>query len=210
MNRAFATVIVGLVVTTWAAYLLIQGKTLTWIYLGPFSLAVGVLTAAGFIFKHWAWYWPVVHFLTKTPHLSGTWIGTLRSDYIHEGETAPRGPIDAVLVVTQSADELNVRQYTKESSSTTVAASVTAESGDKFILATVFMNEPDIELQQTRSPMHYGATRLAVEGSPRSPEQMVGNYWTARKTSGSLEFQFVSRDRAHSFEHAYRLRKASE
>ncbi|ADP97207.1 conserved hypothetical protein [Marinobacter adhaerens HP15] len=115
-----------------------------------------------------------------------------------------------MLVVTQSADELNVRQYTKESSSTTVAASVTAEPGDKFILATVFINEPDIELQQTRSRMHYGATRLAVEGSPRSPEQMVGNYWTARKTSGSLEFQFVSRNRAHSFEHAYRLRKASE
>lgn len=210
MNRAFATIIVGLVVATWAAYLLIQGRTLTWIHLGPFSLAVGVLTASGFIFKHWAWHWPAVHLLTKTPHISGTWIGTLRSDYIHEGETAPRGPIDAVLVVTQSADEINVRQYTKESSSTTVAASVTAEPGDKFILATVFLNEPNIELQQTRSRMHYGATRLVVEGHPRSPSRLTGNYWTARKTSGSLEFQLVSRDRAHSFKDAFRLHQASD
>ncbi|WP_083007578.1 hypothetical protein [Halomonas sp. GT] len=208
MNRAFAIIIVGLVAATWAAYLLLQGETLTWSYLGPFSLAVGVLTGAGVVFKHLAWHWPVVHFLTKTPHITGTWIGKLRSDYIHEGETEPRGAIDAVLVVTQTADEINIRQYTKESSSTTVTASVTAEPGDKFILATVFLNEPDIELQQTRSRMHYGATRFSIEGPPRSPEQLVGNYWTARKTSGSLEFQLVSRKRAHSFEHAYRLQKA--
>ncbi|WP_185906459.1 hypothetical protein [Marinobacter salarius] len=210
MNRAYATIIVGLVVATWAIYLLLQGYTLTWSYLGPFSVAVAVLTATAFVFKHWGWHWPIVHLLTQTPNLTGTWVGKLKSDYIHDGETEPRGPIDAVLIVTQTVDEINVRQYTKESSSTTVAASVTAEPGDKFILATVFLNEPEIELQQTRSRMHYGATRLGIEGPPRSPEKLVGNYWTARKTSGSLEFKLVSRKRADSFEHAYRLQKTAK
>lgn len=186
-----------------------KGEALTWGYLGPFSMAVGVLTAAGFVFNRWAWHWPGLHLLTKTPHLSGTWIGRLRSDYIHEGESEPRDSVDEVLVVTQSADGINVRQYTRESSSTTVAASVTEEPGEKFILSTVFLNEPDIELQRTRSRMHYGATRLAIEGASRSPSRLVGSYWTARGTSGSIEVTFVSRERAHSFEHANRIKSGS-
>lgn len=62
-----------------------------------------MLTATAFVFKHWAWHWPIVHLLTKTPNLTGTWVGKLKSDYIHDGETEPRGPIDAVLIVTQTA-----------------------------------------------------------------------------------------------------------
>ncbi len=100
---ATTTIIVGLVVVTWAVYLLLQGQTLTWSYLGPFSIAVAVLTATAFVFKHWAWHWPIVHLLTKTPNLTGTWVGKLKSDYIHDGETEPLGPIDAVLIVTQTA-----------------------------------------------------------------------------------------------------------
>ena len=151
MSRAYAILIVALVVATWAIYLLAQGVQLAWSFLVPFSAAVGLLTSAAFAFKHWAWHWPVVHLLTKTPRLAGTWVGQLRSNFIHDGETQPRAPIDVAMVVSQSVDGLNVRQYTQESSSTTVAASVSEEPGDRFSLAAVYLNEPEIQLQQARS-----------------------------------------------------------
>lgn len=209
MSRAFAIIIVVLVAITWAVYLLAQGVQLAWSFLGPFSIAVGVLTTAGFVFKHWAWHWPGLHLLTKTPRLTGTWVGKRTSNYIHDGETEPRGPIDVAVVVTQSVDGINVRQYTEESWSTTVAASASEEAGDRFSLATVYLNEPDLELQQTRSPMHYGSTRLMIEGPARKPTRLVGNYWTARNTSGSLDLTFVCRTRAHSFWEALNLQKKS-
>ena len=207
MSRAYATIIVALVAATWAIYFFAQGVQLAWSFLVPFSVAVGVLTSTGFVFKHWAWSWPGVHLLTKTPRLTGTWVGKLRSNYIHDGETEPRGPIDVAMVVTQSVDGLNVRQYTQESSSTTVAASVSEEPGERFSLATVYLNEPKIQLQQTRSPMHYGATRLTIEGPRRNPKKLTGNYWTGRSTSGSLDLKFVCRFRAHSFQEALSLEK---
>ena len=92
MSRAYAILIVALVVATWAIYLLAQGVQLAWSFLVPFSAAVGLLTSAAFAFKHWAWHWPVVHLLTKTPRLAGTWVGQLRSNSIHDGETQPRAP----------------------------------------------------------------------------------------------------------------------
>ena len=202
MSRAYATIIVALVAATWAIYLFVQGVQLAWSFLVPFSVVVGVLTSTGFVFKHWAWYWPGVHLLTKTPRLTGTWVGELKSNYIHDGEVEPCGPINVAMVVTQSVDGLNVRQYTQESSSTTVAASISEEPGERFLLATVYLNEPEIQHQQTRSPMHYGATRLTIEGPPRNPRGLTGNYWTARSTSGTLDLNFVCRFRAHSFQEA--------
>jgi hypothetical protein len=208
MNRAFAVIIVGLVVSTWAIYFLAKGVPLSPDYFGPFSIAVGVLTTAWVIFKHWIWHWPLLHALTRTPSLTGTWAGKLRSTYIHPGEDTPRESMDVILVVTQSVDTVNVRQYTAESSSFSVAASITEEAGERFFLASVYINEPDLQLQQTRSPMHYGATRLGCEGSPRAPRRLTGNYWTARNTSGSLELEFVTRSRAHSFSEGMQLRFA--
>jgi len=208
MTRPFAIITVGLVAATWGVYLLVQGVDLAWSFLGPFSAAVGVLTAAGFGFKHWAWHWPGLHLLTRVPRLSGSWAGTMQSNYVHAGESEPRGPIDVIVVISQNADRITIRQYTSESASITVASSAYDEDGDRFVVATVYRNEPPVHLQQTRSPMHYGATRLAVEGPARHPRRLVGDYWTMRNTAGTLDLKFVSRRQVHSFREGIEMHEA--
>ena len=208
MSRPFAILIVSTVALTWAVYLFASGIELSWAFLGPFSAAVGVLTIMSFVFQHWVWHWPGLHYLTKTPRLTGTWLGTLESNYVNIGESEPRAAIPVAVVITQTVDSINVRQYTQESFSTTVTASVFGEPGERFLLSTVYLNEPKIELQQTRSAMHYGATRLLIHGPPRNPTTLSGTYWTPRNTSGSLELRFLTRKRAHSFQEAFRFRSA--
>jgi hypothetical protein len=208
MTRPFATIVVALVALTWAIYLTLLGVDLAWSFLGPFSLAVGVLTGAGLVFRRWAWYWPGLHLLTRIPRLTGTWVGELKSSYIHAGETEPRPPIFVAVVVTQFSDSINVRQFTQESSSSTVAAAISEESGQRFSLATVYMNEPDLKLQQTRSPIHFGATRLMIQGDPRNPTRLVGSYWTGRNTSGTLNLDFVCRACAHSYQEVLKFQNS--
>ena len=55
--------------------------------------------------------------------------------------------------------------------------------------------------------MHYGATRLTIEGPPRNPRRLRGNYWTGRGTYGSLDLKFVCRFRAHSLQEALSLER---
>jgi len=210
MTRPFAIIIVVLVMLAFGVSYLVQGQQVDFTYTGPFSVAVVVLTGAGFIFGRWAWHWPLVHLLTGNPRLSGTWVGTIRSDYKRNEQDDPLPPIPAVIVVTQTASSLSVRLFTQESRSTSVAASFEREEGDRFSLATVYRNEPDLQFQD-RSAIHYGATRLAIEGKPRTPTRLMGAYWAARspvKTSGMMDFEFVSREAAHSFRAGVELQKA--
>lgn len=207
MTRPVATIVVAVIVLTWGACFLFDGKALDSALLKPFSLAVSVLAGASLAYDLWLWHWPLVHLLCKKPRLTGTWVGELRSDYKREPSDDPLPPIASVIVVTQTASVLHVRLFTKESSSTSVAASIETEPGDRFSLSTVYRNEPGLELQ-ARSPIHYGATRLEVSGAPRTPEKLRGFYWTSRqpsKTAGTMNFAFVSRTVVHSFEEGVTL-----
>ena len=201
MTRPVATLVVAIVALTCAVVSVLQGESIDSNFWTPFSTSIGVLAGAAFVYNQWLWYLPGVHTLVKKPRLEGTWVGELRSDYRREPDDEALPPIRSVLVVSQTASTIHVRLFTKESRSTTVAASIELEDGDRFSLSTVYRNEPGLDLQ-ARSPIHYGATRLAIEGTPRNPARMEGFYWTARqptKTAGQMDFHFVSRKRAHSF-----------
>lgn len=204
MTRPVATLVVAIVALTCAAVSMVRGESIDSNFWTPFSSSIGVLAGAAFVYNQWLWYWPGVHALVKKPRLEGTWVGELRSDYRREPDDQALPPIRGVLVVSQTASTVHVRLFTKESRSTTVAASIEIEDGDRFCLSTVYRNEPGLDLQ-ARSPIHYGATRLAIEGTPRNPVRMEGFYWTARqpaKTAGRMDFHLVNRNRAHSFAQA--------
>jgi hypothetical protein len=200
MSRAFAILIVALVVATWALYGLIRGDD-AWSSLGPFSIAVGVLTTASFVFSRWIWNWPLIHNLVRTPYLSGTWVGTLKSDYVVEAQEQPVEPKLIAWVISQTSDSLSVRQFTEESESEAVTATAVEEKGDRHSIATVYVNKP-VLLRQPESRIHDGAARLSIQGPVRSPTSLTGYYWTTRKTGGELELKFISRKEAHSFEEA--------
>jgi len=98
---------------------------------------------------------------------------------------------------------VSVRLLTDESSSEQVAGAITrAESGFPAISYN-YRNKPQLELRQTRSPIHYGAAVIEIEGRPATG--LNGEYWTDRNSSGKFTFREHAPRVAQTFEQATTL-----
>ncbi len=162
-----------------------------------------VVTLAGglvWLFDKWLWSWWPFTWAVGRADLRGTWRGELVSEWIDPktGTTLP--PIPAVMCVTQTASALYLRQFTAESESSTVAASILKEPDDAEFVAVVYRNDPKGNLRD-RSPIHFGGMRLRVTGETT----LAGEYWTDRNSRGQLALERVSRNKCRSFAEAETL-----
>lgn len=205
MNKdLFLKTVVGICAVVWLAALVFAGTVPASRELfAPFSLVVGVAGGLLWIFDRWMWSWPLVRLVVKRPDLRGTWKGKLDPEI-----TAPAGQrsqIPAIVVVTQSATTLHIRQFTAESESITLAAAIIDEADEAQAVVGVYRNEPQARVRD-RSPIHFGALRLKVSGD----DDLTGDYWTDRNSKGQLALRRVSRTRAKSFPDGERLATQKE
>ncbi len=150
------------------------------------------------IFKRWGWRSPFLQgWLVPFPDLQGTWQGTLQTTWKdpNTGETPP--PIPMILVIKQSFESISCVLHTKESASYSNAASLTEDdsSGIKKISYN-YTNTPKVMVRD-RSAVHNGAAILIIGSKPK--RFLEGEYWTNRKTTGSMSLFFQSRELAESF-----------
>ena len=107
------------------------------------------LLGAGVVFSilYWvlntcAWKWPAIGMLLKVPDISGTWD-------CHGKTIASDGTIkyewDAEVTIVQSWDKLRIRLATKHSTSNSIAAALSHDSVDGFILLYHYRNDPQTE-----------------------------------------------------------------
>jgi hypothetical protein len=174
---------VTIAVVVWAAMLALQGVALKTAYLRPYSVVVGATVLVMLGYERWFWRWPGLRRLARRPDLQGTWAGVLRSSWIDPatGQTVP--PIVVYLAITQSFSTVVPRLLTAESSSESVAGSLTAaRNATPAIVWSTYINTPGV-LIQDRSRTHHGALRLEVHGAP---DRLTGTYWTDRQTAGEL------------------------
>ena len=201
-GRLPLSILIGLAACTWALVLFILGSDVDATFFKPFSVVIGVIAGALAAFDRWVWSWPLVRSVHGRPHLGGTYVGEIRSDWTNPetGEQPP--PIPAAIVIAQTFTGLSVALCTAESASTTVAAALVGTSDDRQLVAGIYRNEPRLSIQ-ARSRVHYGGLKLNVGG--QSGERLHGSYWTDRGTSGELDFTFLARVRAKDFESASAL-----
>jgi hypothetical protein len=72
---------------------------------------------------------------------------------------------------------------TLESSSEFVSAEISRAGDGLYRVSGVYRNEPKLSVRD-RSPIHYGAIVLDVQGDP--VKSLAGYYWTDRNTRGEL------------------------
>jgi hypothetical protein len=203
LSRLHLSTILVLSVALWSGLLLVEGVTVNAAWLRPFSTVIGVLLLLLAVFDLWAWRLPVLHgWFVPRPDLRGTWRVELQSNWKNPATEARVGPIVAYLVVRQTFSALSVRMLTAESASELVAAEINKANDGTYRLAAVYRNEPML-LVRDRSPMHYGAILLDVQGDPVT--SLAGYYWTDRNSRGELRTLARNVSPAGSFQDAQRL-----
>lgn len=200
-SRGTIQVIITIAVLVWAVMLILQGVALEFRLLRPYSMAVGAAVVCLNVYDKWLWKTPLFQYIPQCPpNISGTWSGTLESNYKQPGteETVPA--IKVFMAVEQTASAVTIRQLTSESRSRSLTASVEKNAG-MWVVSYTYINEPHLR-HQDRSPIHLGAGVLNIHGSP--PTSVDGQYWTSRDTKGEVRFDRRSDEIYSKFEDAER------
>ena len=130
------------------------------------------------VFNKWAWKWKWLHWIHDVPVLARNYNGTFISDY----DGVKRF---GMLVINQTFLTVTVQLKTDESNSRSLTASFSEVQSVKHLIYN-YQNDPRAEIQD-RSPIHYGTAMLNVS----NPMILEGNYFTGRKSRGSMKFEAV-------------------
>jgi hypothetical protein len=166
----------------------------------PYGGAVTAASTFVWLFDNWLWAWPPFSWLVKRPNLRGTWHGELRSQWVDPKTQMTPPPIPAFMSVTQTWSTLYLRQFTRESESATIAATVLRDHDDAESVAVLYRNDPKVNVRD-RSPIHFGGLHLRIGGH----DAMDGDYWTDRNTIGRLVLKRISAKKTRSFAEAEQL-----
>lgn len=203
-NRLHVTVFLLVASAVWAVALIARGVPFTARFFEPFSLVVGACVLALTLFEVWIWRWPFLHpWFVHVPNVRGTWKGEIASLWVDPETGARPAAIPCFISIRQSFSSIQIRLMTSESSSNLLSGSLAAASDGTFELTGVYRNTPRLAVR-SRSPIHHGALRLQVIGSP--PTEMEGDYWTDRDSKGELRFRKVSPKPCYAFSDAEELR----
>ena len=130
-------------------------------------------------FNKWLWRWKPLNWLSGgMPILAKKYKGKIR---FHSDDGDPER--ESEIVIKQTFLNVIVKLRTEESSSNSVTATIKEENGSKMLIYT-YLNIPRAEIQD-RSEIHYGTAMLNVD----DPKRLIGNYFTTRKSSGSMDFE---------------------
>ncbi len=128
--------------------------------------------------------------VSDIPDLHGTWVGSLKSEYVPTGATQPVPVnIPIFLLILQTWTEIRVKAYTSKSvSCSTMAALHTSDAHDAGLKYEYF-NEPralEVDSMQT----HRGTGHL----EHTSKDTLKGSYYNGRgrRTIGTLELRRTS------------------
>lgn len=158
-----------------------------------FPEAVLIYSVGHLYFTRNAWRWRVFQgWLVPFPNLQGTWAGTIHTTWTAAvREAVPPDPIPVLLVIRQSFSSLTCLMYSKESTSSSGAATIDAKDGSgQPELSFIYNNQPRA-IVRDRSQIHEGAAVLRVVMKPK--RMLEGRYWTDRKTTGEIQVLFRSR-----------------
>lgn len=191
-TRIQITVALALATFAWALVLWAQDTQLTTEHLTPFSTVVGVLVAVALLIEHRAWRWRGLQgWLLSRPDLRGTWKVTIQSEWIDPKTNERVPPINAYAGIVQTHSTLQIHLMTPESESCLLASSITPTMcGERFEIAVVYENTPNVSLRGVRSERHVGAAVITTHGSSKyKPDSMTAEYWTDRRTVGRMVFE---------------------
>lgn len=150
------------------------------------------------LFVKWGWKWKALQgWLVPFPNLEGTWRGTYNSTWEDPSNGLPVGEEEIVLVIRQTFLSVHCTALTKEMTSRSYAADFAFdEQSGKRMLVYMYVGDPK-QAVRSRSQIHRGASELEILG--KESDELRGQYWTDRKSTGDLVFRLETREKADKF-----------
>jgi len=155
---------------------------------------ISIYTMLYLVFIKWLWKWKVFKgWFVLVPNLQGTWKGTI----VTTSDKSKSSEIEVYLTVRQDLKHIHLTLFTEESSSRSLAATIEIDEklGSKFLHYN-YSNQPKA-LVRDRSEIHNGAACLRVITNPEL--RLEGDYWTDRKSTGSMNFSYLKKELLESF-----------
>lgn len=145
-------------------------------------------------FAKWGWKWWPLSLLFRRPHVAGTWIGHLESDWQRAGNH-PTTVIPIVFAIRQNFLSLVIRGFTVDRESMSVLAKlIVNEEAGVTCLSYIYSLREEFRAGQGSQQ---GAAELRVIGRER--QELRGEYWTNTKTGGRLLLMRCSNEVVYSF-----------
>lgn len=182
----------------WWGTLWIQDTPVNWEHSKPFTVVVSFLFIIWLLFDRYLWRrWPFIHsWFVNQPDLRGTWRVELESRHAVLETDRPVPVIVCYMGVEQTLSELKMHLMTPESESWSIASHVRpSPNGSGYQVISAYTNKPNIHLRDDRiSEMHNGTLVIDTHGSHVRPETLTAEYWTDRKTVGTMNFTSRTRE----------------
>lgn len=190
----------GIFAVIWI-FLLVAGGTTSLLDLADvakkFPQAITIYAIIVLLFTKWAWQWKIFRgWLVQIPDIQGTWKGSVISTWIDPSTGKNLDSIPAILAIRQSFNKIDCFLFTKESSSYSTAAEINIDQGGNLYLNYNYTNRPKASVRE-RSEIHDGAAILQIIKTPS--RSLKGEYWTSRKSTGEMRFQFKTKAIAEKF-----------
>ena len=192
IDRLHIIVCLAIAALAWWVVLRVQNTPVTWAHAAPFTVVVTVLGLLAFVFDRYLWHTRFFHgWFFNRPDLRGTWQVELQSSH-NDSVMRQCVPIIACYMgIEQTLSQLKMHLMTPESESWSIASHIMpSPSGNGYQVICVYTNNPNIHLRgRGVSQIHIGAFIVHTHGSGVRPDTLSAEYWTDRKTMGTMDFK---------------------
>jgi hypothetical protein len=173
-------------------FLLLQGvdfaKAMGWnVNVPPIILSLlgagTVYTILFWALNQYAWKWWPFAAMLKVPDIAGTW--DCKGDSLdREGNVVNEW--NAEITIVQSWDKLRVRLKTKKSGSNSIAAALTYDSVDGWVLLYQYRNDPKIDQPNLRSHVGTASATFSKDQKTATADYFNG---VGRATFGKMTWK---------------------
>jgi hypothetical protein len=149
-------------------------------------------------FINFAWHWPIFRrWLVPFPNLNGTWQGKIQTTWRNPETGETPGPIPVILSIKQSFIHISCVMRTSEMTSRSFLASFWLDGDEQIRKLGFSYHSVPLPTVVDRSQPHDGTVVFEIIGEP--VRKINGVYWTSRKTTGEMNFEFREKKRLEEF-----------
>lgn len=190
-KKYYIWILIGFSVLTYLTILLlfpIAEKTLL-NYLKPIPTVVTVDMIFVYLFSKFFWKWKFLHsWMVPFPNLNGTWKGFIKSTWLDPKTNKRPDPISVILTIKQTFFSISCVMRTQEMESYSFISGFIINADNQILRLVYSYDSIPKQTVKDRSPQHFGTMSFNVINSEK--RELVGEYWTGRKTTGVVELVF--------------------